>query len=180
MRYSTAWRPRASRTSRDELLNTSLDNPEVKVVIVIGPFEKEDFEVLRKQLEPRFLVSGGVAYDFSETEAARVVVELVMTTLQAMPTTLLTSVLYDALKALVRKAKGASLKKTTLEFKIISEERNQVRVGRKYVHAQLETADEEVLKKGLETLKELAKPEFQNESFELKSEIYQWKKRKQY
>ena len=101
-----------------------------------------------------------------------------MTTLQAIPPTLLTSVLYDALKTLVRKAKGASLKKTTLEFKIVSEERNQLKGGRKYVHAQLETADEEVLKKGLETLKELAKPEFQNESFELKPETHQWKNRK--
>ena len=102
-----------------------------------------------------------------------------MATLQAMPTTLLTSVFYDALKTLVRKAKGVSLRKTTLEFKIVSEERNEIRGGRKYVHAQLETADEEVLKKGLETLKELANSEFQNESFIFEGKMQQWRKRKQ-
>ena len=76
--------------------------------------------------------------------------------------------LYDGLKALLLRAK-ASGRNTTLEF--------SVRDGEQYVYALLETNQEEDLEKGLATLKELARPEYKGESFELEPETQRWKKR---
>ena len=146
-----------------------LDNrPGIELTVTVDYFGEEDFETLKERLEPHFRVGGGPAYDFSEAEVAHIVVGFLMSTLQAVPSSLLTSVLYDGLKALLLRAK-ASGRNTTLEF--------SVRDGEQYVYALLETNQEEDLEKGLATLKELARPEYKGESFELEPETQRWKKR---
>ena len=158
-------------------MNQSHGKPVIEVTVTVDYFDEEDFEILKKRLEPHFRVGGGAAYEFSEAEVAKAVIEFLMPTLQAIPTALLTSTLYEALKALVLKAK-VSGRKTTLEFKIIGNEKSRVTDGKQYVYAFLETDNEEVLEQGLETLKELAKPEYQEKSFELEPQTQQWKRRK--
>lgn len=159
------------------VLNQSNNKPGVELAVTIGYFEEEDFEGLKARLEPHFRVGGGIAYEFSEAEVAHIVVTFLMSTLQAVPASLLTSALYDGLKPLIIKAKNSG-SKTTLEFKITGEETSQITGGKKYVYARLETNDEEILKEGLNTLKELAKLEYQEKSFELEPQTQQWQKRK--
>lgn len=156
------------------------DKPGVTISVTIGLFNQEDFESLKEQLEPDFRVGGGAAFELSEAEVARIVIEFAISTLQAVPPALLTSALYDGLKALIRKAKDTTPKyRTVFEFKIVGEDISSITGGKKYVYARLETDDEELVRKGLENLKEIAKPELQEERFEIDPRTGQWKKRKQ-
>ncbi len=144
----------------------SSDKPILMLAADAGHFDEETYQAAVAQLHPYFAVGGGQLYQFSEIVPAKVVVDLVVATLAAIPANLIASVLYDVLKTRFLKPKG--VRETVFSFTI--------REGDRSTQAHLETGDAEVLGQALATVRDLAMHKEPARSFEFDRKKHEWKR----
>ena len=142
------------------------NKPALKIAADAVHFDGETVQAVVERLEPHFSLGLGRLYQLSELPDARVIIEMAAVTLQSIPASLLSSVLYDALKGLFTRKGGAS---TDFSFTITEQG------GQRSVQAHLRTDDGEHLKDGLATLKDIVRQKFDEETFEFDPEDRQWK-----
>lgn len=151
-------------------MNQLDERPAIEITVAWSYLGQEDYEAVEAELQPHFRVSGGVAYELSEVEVAHVVVQFLVNAGQTVAWGALGNYIFDAFKKRFLKPKEAD--KTFFEFMVKDVN------GVKSTYASLETSDEEILKKALTTLEDLAKPESKDEIFDFDKDNKRWKRRR--
>jgi len=122
--------------------------PVLKIYADAGHYSDERFQAAVARLEQHFAVGGGRLYQFDILPPAKIIIDFALTTIQAIPPNLLSSWLYDGLKALLLKPKNhkapEQLPQSVTCIRITSENQ-QIDLF------QIQTNDPEVLKAGLST-----------------------------
>ncbi len=153
-------------------MSQSEGRADIAISVLIGDFDDATYQVAVEQLREHFSVTANKAIELTEISVAHVVLEMAMSTLQALPAELVGSYLYDGLRPLLRPREAA---KSFFEFKV--EENPE---GTRYVYANLETADEEILREAMATFKDLARTENVGKSFEFDSvDTRRWEEHRQ-
>lgn len=145
---------------------------DIKISVISGDFDEETYQTAVERLRQHFSVTENKAIELTEVSVAHVVLGIAMSTLQALPAELVGSYLYDGLKPLLRPREAA---KSFFEFKVEEDAE-----GNRYVYANLETADEEILRDAMATFKDLARPENVGRGFKFDSvDTRQWEEHRQ-
>jgi len=151
--------------------NPTNTKPQIRIFVEAEQFDQPSFNSAIEQLEKSFAVGGGRLYQFSWLPPARVVLDIAIATLQALPANLLASALYDGLKYLFRPKISNDQKQaveTVFEFKL--------RDGERTIEAQIKTGDIEAFKEALSTIKSLTPPYTKGNNFEFDQKERKWKK----